>query len=360
MSETPWIGILVALLGGGAMGAIIKILFDLRQGRVQTISKRLKIFPLFHHETPYQGLTAVVSVTHDGATTEYRNLFIADLTVKNRSNKDLGEFEFGVALHGGECIHAAWEDPDQHHTLSLVEPVSPSSPKSALKLCAKPFNRTDAYSLRLYLTSGREGQKPATPKLTSPYPVRFLDESEPGARRSSIIAWSLSLLSLLISIGAMLAIIYNISPMDKGSKTWVGEVSFSRRPPFPVPFDRVVPGMKLSEARATLAGGQMSSSLYIVEIGSGPFSHAAFGFWPEGEDPLIESVTFSFRDERAKQAVLQVALGTFGDFPHQSELLGTRLVWNNINGFRLTLDQMYTISRPRNAQAPNKGGRADG
>ena len=357
MSDRYWVGILVALLGGGAMGAIIKIIFDYKQGRIQTIGKRLRVFPLFRSRENYQGLSVVVSVTHNDSKTEYRNLFVADLTVTNRTNKDYGEFEFGVALGEDKCIYAAWEDPDQHHTLSLIEPVSPSSPKSSLKLCAKPFNRADSYSLRLYLTSGRKGQQPDTPQLTSSHSIRFIDETTQSARLG-VTARAISLLTIVVIILNFITF-FNVGRtwghLTESKRPWVGKISFSHRPPFPDSFDRVVPGMKLSEARAAFPRGQMNSTLYIVEIESGPFSDVAFGFWPTGEDPLIERVVLSFRDDSSRQSVLQAVLGSFGGAPHQSEVLGTRLLWNNINGYELTLDQMYAITR---AQPTTKNGRA--
>ena len=385
MSETPWIGILVALLGGGAMGAIIKILFDLKQGRIQKIGQRLKIFPLFHHESSYHGFTAVVSVTHDGATAEYRNLFVADLTVKNRSNRDFGEFEFGVAFRGDECIHVAWEDPDQHHALSLVEPVSPSSPKSDLKLRARPFNRTDSYSVRLYLTSAREERDPRPPKLTSPYPIRFIDEVEQGIRRSKLedhlvtLLLSMLLTGFVAGMGTYNAVLeiaqlevvpkYKLKQAEmvsvRGpSATTLSEPdstptqprsslvpSFKLSPnavPFPDGYDMAKPGMKLSEARLALPDGELTPGWYSVNIKSALFSKIAVSYSSDAADPGIDSVMFLFRDSASRQSVLSLVFREFGGVEHRSEALGTRLIWPDLNGFQLTItDSIYDISRPK-------------
>jgi len=360
MSEIPWLGFIVALLGGGAMGALIKVFYDYRQGRLQAIGQRLKIFPLFHHQNSPDSLAVVVSVTHEGSTTEYRNLFVADLAVTNRGNKDYDDFEFGVSLHDGQCVHVAWEDPDLHHNLSLVEPVSPSTPKAGVKFRVKPFNRTDTYSLRLYLTSGRKGQEPEIPTLTSPYPIRFIDDSGRRTRRSLLqYAWLL----VPLIVPSLIYVTYKFSYYLAGRNSNPAPVAmsnasthssenairFSSRTPFPEQLDRILPGMKMSQARLAFPRGRMTTSGYIVEIDSGgPFSQIAFSDIEGGEDPVIELVILVFRDDDSKRFVRVAAMEKFFNFPHRTELLGVRLIWPEINGFCLTLDEAYKVTRTSN------------
>lgn len=344
------------------MGAVLKILYDQRQGRVQSIGHRLRVFPLFHHENSYQNFEAVVTVFHGSSTTEYRNLFVADLTITNRSNRDFGDFEFGVTLQGDQedrCIHVAWEDPDQHHSLSLVEPVSPSAPKASLKVLAKPFNRRDSYSLRLYLTSARPGGEPGIPKLTSPHSIRFFDEVGQGVRRHNLVSWSLTLLSLLVALASWFMPVSVFERQPRLLQVNPANVEFANRLPFPLHFEHVVPGMKLSDVRSAMPQGRVTSSGYIVKIESGPFSHVAYAFFPEGNDPSIQGVLFFFRDYDSKQAVLGAALEAFGNVHHVSEVQGTRLTWPDINGFKLTLDDIYSIVQAEEELPPNKIGRAD-
>jgi len=207
MNGISWIGLVVALLGGGAMGAIIKVWYDLRRGRIQPIAKRSRIFPLFRQHARYQDFDAVLSVTHNGTVTEYRTLFVADLTIRNRSNRDYPGFEFGVTLEpNSQCVHVGWENPDQHHRLDSLDEVSPSGPRSELRFKLCPFNRQDTYSLRLYLVPKQPGGAPAIAKLTSPQAVNFVDESAP------VKIFSLELTeALIIILGVLLAILASLA-----------------------------------------------------------------------------------------------------------------------------------------------------
>jgi hypothetical protein len=202
MNRISWIGLVVALLGGGAMGALIKVWYDLRQGRIQPIAKRVQVFPLFRQYKKYQDFDAVLSVAHNGKTTEYRTLFVADVAVRNRSNRDFAEFEFGVTLEpNSQCVHVGWENPDQHHKLNSLDGVSPSDPRSELRFHLRPFNRRDSYSLRLYLVPKEPEGKPAIAKLTSPHPVNFIEDSV----STDTLPFRLHLLTLLLA--ALLSIL---------------------------------------------------------------------------------------------------------------------------------------------------------
>jgi hypothetical protein len=93
MSLEAWVSLVGGLIGGGAMGAVIKILYDKRQGGIQSILKRVKTFPLFD-KTKAQGFDAVLKVKHESSETEYGNIFIADVTIVNSGRSDFGEFDF--------------------------------------------------------------------------------------------------------------------------------------------------------------------------------------------------------------------------------------------------------------------------
>ncbi len=196
-----WIGTALALLGGGAMGALIKILYDLGRERRQSISSRVSIFSLFRQDRQFDDFEAVLSVTHNGLVSEFRTLFVADVMLRNGSNRDYSEFEFGISLGAGsECVHVGWENPDQHHVLSLLDAVSASETRSDMKFRLRPFNRKESYSLRLHLVPNSEGCKPTIKQLTSPHAVRFIDIPGPGDR-STKLALAAAAVALLATIG---------------------------------------------------------------------------------------------------------------------------------------------------------------
>jgi len=127
-------------------------------------------------------------------------------------------------------------------------------------------------------------------------------------------------------------------------------INFSEKlPPFPENFELIRPGMRLSEARAGLPNGELSSSgWYSIDFDSGPFSTVVFyrEFNDLGsEDPAIGSINFRFRNESARQAVVSAALRDFGGITHRSESLGATLVWPDLHGFELVIDDdSYAIS----------------
>lgn len=140
-----------------------------------------------------------------------------------------------------------------------------------------------------------------------------------------------------------------IAPAPTSSIPQKGLQFSSQAPPFPEDYDSVRPGMRFSEARVAFPNGDLRESWYNVNAESGPFSHIAFHtFSPEAqEDPVIEAVSFYFRDEVVKQAALTATLREYGDVTHRSETLGAKLVWPQLHGFKLTIDDdSYSISPP--------------
>jgi hypothetical protein len=122
-------------------------------------------------------------------------------------------------------------------------------------------------------------------------------------------------------------------------------INFSARVPFPENFDQVVPGMKLSEAHVAFPKGRLDTAAYFVKIDVGPFDSVAYRHSSLGADPVIEAVIFFFRDGPSGQAAMRAVLERFGDIPHESEVMGSRLSWPVINGFQLTLEnETYRVT----------------
>jgi hypothetical protein len=344
MSREVW-PLIIGLVSGGAMGAVIKIVYDKWQGRTQGIAKRVKIFPLFD-KTKAQGFEAVLKVTHEGSSQDYPNIFVADVTVTNSTRSDFSQFEFGVESPGARCIHVAWENPDQHHTMDLLEPVSPDLPKGGIKLRAQPFNRRDTYSLRLYLTAGTG--KPDTPKLTSPHSIRFVDDQPQDFYLFHKWLLITSAVLLAIVLNLVLANIVEINPLLRSatkSSQAPAELHFSSTPPLPANFGRVRPGMKLSQVRAAFPGGDLGTGYYTYTVDdSGPFRQALFYFASTSDDPAIEAIFFDYRDNDTRKSVLASARRQFGHLPHKSVALGSEIIWPDINGFELKVGSFYRIT----------------
>lgn len=190
------------------MGALLRIAYDIRQQKLKPIAHGVRVFSLFRRDGRYEEFEAVLSVEHEGQTVEFSTLFVGDVTVKNRSTSNFPEFEFGVAVRYAKCVHVAWEDPDQHHTITLIDEVNPSEPRSKLRFRLHPFNRRDSYSLRLYLSPNSESEKPEVHAFSSPQAVRFVDEpaAKDGALRRPLF-W-IAVAGFLASTAAYLSASY--------------------------------------------------------------------------------------------------------------------------------------------------------
>lgn len=176
MAEINWMQVGIGFLSGGAFGAILKIGYDIAHSRTQPVGRRVDIEPVFAKTEEFEGLDAKVTLVHSGITSEFANLFIGNIKVQNRGNQNFGEFELGIELgEKDRCVYIGWLNPDQHHKISLLTPVSPANPARQLSFSLKPFNRSNEYTLKLYLVLPPGITEPQPMRFSSPEPIRFVD-----------------------------------------------------------------------------------------------------------------------------------------------------------------------------------------
>ncbi len=177
MSQISWVHVVVALIGGGSAGAIINALISGYRARLQPVGRRVEILPVFikQSENP-SGLTAEIAIAHNDSINTFKNLYLAEILVVNRGNKDLNEFKFGVTLSGGDrCIFIVPSAPDRHHKVLQDSVVTPQSPQDAIDFTLSPFNRKDSYSFKMYIVILEGAEQPNKIVLGSSSPVRFTD-----------------------------------------------------------------------------------------------------------------------------------------------------------------------------------------
>jgi hypothetical protein len=171
------------------------------------------------------------------------------------------------------------------------------------------------------------------------------------AKLEQLEATSLEPAKDAVSPAALSEKLRHVSEPNKGNALAQSILIFSSHaPPFPEHHDSIKPGMRLSEARLAVPVGELSAGTYAVDIDTGLFSSVSFYAFAAEEDPPIEVVTFTFRDQAARQAVLTAILREFGHLPHRSESLGERLVWPDVNGFELTIEDSFDISSVKNEE----------
>lgn len=166
--------VVASLLGGGAVGAIITAVVASYRNRVQPVGKRLEVTPVFTSPTAGSTLNPTISVSDGGVDHRLRNLFVADLQVVNRGNRDMASFSFGITLAAGdEAIHVESYGLDRHHVAHVTTPVSPGRKAGSVDLVLEPFNRGDSYPLKIMIVAS--GEEPGLIGIGSSEPVRFTE-----------------------------------------------------------------------------------------------------------------------------------------------------------------------------------------
>lgn len=186
MDQINWVHVTAALVGGGAAGAGINAFVSAYRSRRQPVGRRIDVVPVFRQTGSPSSLRAKIAITHEGSTTTFENLFLAEVQVVNRGNKDIDVFEFGATLgESDRCIYVDSTPPDRHHRVLHQTSVTPSTPQREIDFRLEPFNRHDSYSFKLYLVIPEGLEEPTKILLGSASPVKFVDMPTVGEMLAS-------------------------------------------------------------------------------------------------------------------------------------------------------------------------------
>jgi hypothetical protein len=163
-----------SLIGGGAVGAIITAFVTSYRGRVQPVGKRVEVSPLFTFGLSGSAFNPSITVS-DGVTDfKFSNLYVADIQIVNRGNRDLAAFTFGITFaQSDKAVHLEPYGLDRHHKAIVKTTGTPASPVHELDLELRPFNRKDSYRMKVFFVSG--GSEPGVVTLGSSEPVQFTE-----------------------------------------------------------------------------------------------------------------------------------------------------------------------------------------
>lgn len=179
MTTTQWVvTAIVALIGGGAMGAVITAFVTKYRNRRQPIAYKIEVIDVFIMSPDYQSLE--VRYTKKSEEMEgiiygkdVNNLSIAQITLINKGNQDINEFKCGVTLEGtNEAIDVKLKTPDRHHIAELMTSFDLRNPAKEIDFTLKPFNRDEEYIFLIYFTYE---ETPGSIKLSSPHATKFTD-----------------------------------------------------------------------------------------------------------------------------------------------------------------------------------------
>jgi hypothetical protein len=201
MPEVNWVQLIGGFLSGGAAGALLSTAVSVYRARRQPVGRRIDVVPVFRPSGSAGDLQAAIAVTHSDKTVTFKNLFLAEVQVVNKGNRDLNELTFGITLGDGDrCIYVEVKPSDRYHHASIVgNPVTPSSPQPEIDFVVRPFNRQDAYSFSLYVVIPEGRVEPQDIVLGSASPIRFVPmptTAEILARAASEVALNIGPLRL--------------------------------------------------------------------------------------------------------------------------------------------------------------------
>jgi hypothetical protein len=173
--EYRWVPWVVGLLGGGAMGAVLKTIFDTYQRRIQPVGYKIQFTKIFKETVGMSSLRAELQVTDGVETRHFQNLFIADITLSNKGNAHIDEFPFGIKLGGDDvAIYIQTETSDRHHIITQITQVALGATAKEIDFVCKPFNRKDTYSLKVFISIPPDKKEPEDISLSTSHPVKFV------------------------------------------------------------------------------------------------------------------------------------------------------------------------------------------
>ena len=177
----------VALLAGGAFGAILKGIFDLYQKRIQPVGYKIGFVKIFKDTLGNSSLNTELQVTDGIETRHFKNLYIAEITIKNRGNTHIDEFNFGITLGGDDvAIYTQTVTQDRHHIVNQLSQVALGATAKEIDFTCKPFNRKDEYFFRVFISIPTHKKEPEDIKLGSPHPIKFVDLDELKSKYTSV------------------------------------------------------------------------------------------------------------------------------------------------------------------------------
>lgn len=186
---------IASLLGGGAMGAVISSLISKHRNRRQPIGYTIEIIEIFKKTPELPSLHGLLMLSEQdehksGGAVSVNCLSVARVTLKNKGNQDVEEFNFGITLESN-AIDVKFETPDRHHIVNVLTPVSLVDLRKEIDFSLRPFNRRDKYILNVYFMYT---EKPGTVKLSSAHATEFIEMDSSNQSVGNIDRWELALL----------------------------------------------------------------------------------------------------------------------------------------------------------------------
>lgn len=174
--------LLATLIGGGAAGAAITILYKRYQNRKQKIKYEIISNSIFHPNSDLEHRVCLNIYSEEGNSIhDYYNLFLVILKIKNIGNKDYDKFDFGVNIKGNkEVIKIEQETIDRQHEIQFNRVINFENTSDEVDVSLNPFNREEEYLMKFFIATVQQNRddeilefKETDFHLSSKHPIKF-------------------------------------------------------------------------------------------------------------------------------------------------------------------------------------------
>lgn len=178
---------------GGLGGALLTLSVQSYRARVQPVTKFVRQHLFIKKDFDISFLKTDISISDGQHSINFENLYVFDIFIKNSGNIDHKEFVFGVEFKdgAGKIIFVEFATKDRHHDINCNVEVSPKSLKNELDFTVAPFNRSDAYNLRIYAITESVELDVNSVILTTKHAVKFTDFINVSSRTKRILFMAL-------------------------------------------------------------------------------------------------------------------------------------------------------------------------
>ena len=169
---------ILGLCVGGLGGSIFTFWYTGYRAKSQPVSYVLKTQKLFgDHQAVGELHLSVVAYDPTNSMPDpehFDHLFLIELEIVNNGNSDIKEFTFGITFNDADRIlFCQYHGTDRHHVITSDSHPTVTIPLSRMDFTCTPFNRSDSYSIILYVAPAINETRISKPEVTSPHPVKL-------------------------------------------------------------------------------------------------------------------------------------------------------------------------------------------
>lgn len=218
----PWV---VAILGGGAMGAVITAYIANRKNKRQPVEYTKEIIDIVRKKEDFPKYAKLVMTEHPlgfGEEKSVENLSLVRISIKNKGNQDINEYNFGITLEGeNKAVDVRFKGTDRHHKITMGIPgfainEGPKEPVTEIDFTMTPFNRGDTYDVDIYFSyEGSRGEV----TLSSPDATVLVPAGPSSPAVALVISGSKQVwMFMIIMIVLLLGLLFGLYGLTKQAK----------------------------------------------------------------------------------------------------------------------------------------------